>query len=313
MKHYYHKNNINRRFDPETDVIPEGFIPGRFMDPEKEKIRKAKLAQSKSGKIACHIPGTKTIKYIDPTEPIPAGFVKGGLPQDEAHKQITSRVHKGKILSKETKEKISLNHKGGPRKGHEVTQETREKISKHNKGNMIAWNKGLSKYTDERLMKISIEKTGRRGHKQSKEAIEKCIESKRKNNTLNSSKQEDIYYQFLVSLYDPSDIFKQYKDKQRYPFYCDFYIKSEDLFIELNLHWTHGKKLFDPTDKECLKILNEWEEKALTSDFYKAAINTWTVRDVNKYTIAKNNKLNYKVIYPEEYEYYTRCIIISKG
>ena len=28
----------------------------------------------------------------------------------------------------------------------------------------------------------------------------------------------------------------------RYPYYCDFYIPSEDLFIELNAHPSHGSK-----------------------------------------------------------------------
>ena len=28
----------------------------------------------------------------------------------------------------------------------------------------------------------------------------------------------------------------------RYPFACDFYISSLDLFIECNYHWTHGGK-----------------------------------------------------------------------
>ena len=70
-----------------------------------------------------------------------------------------------------------------------------------------------------------------------------------------------------------------------------------DLFIELNAHWTHGGKPFDPNDEECINKLKEWEEKAKTSEYFRVAIETWTVRDVEKQRIAKENGLNYKVIY----------------
>ena len=50
-------------------------------------------------------------------------------------------------------------------------------------------------------------------------------------------------------------------------------------------------------DEECKKQLEAWQEKAKTSKFYENAIQTWTVRDVEKQRIAKENNLNYKVIY----------------
>jgi len=31
---------------------------------------------------------------------------------------------------------------------------------------------------------------------------------------------------------------------------CDFYIPSEDLFIELNRHWSHGGHFYDPNNIE---------------------------------------------------------------
>lgn len=65
----------------------------------------------------------------------------------------------------------------------------------------------------------------------------------------------------------------------------------------MNAHWTHGGKPFDPNDNECEKQLLEWKEKAKVSQYYATAINTWTVRDVEKSKVAKNNNLNYKVIY----------------
>lgn len=39
--------------------------------------------------------------------------------------------------------------------------------------------------------------------------------------------------------------------------------------------------------------LNKWEEKSQNSNFYKKAIEVWTIRDVNKRNTAKQNNLNY--------------------
>src|SRR5208337_532080 len=85
---------------------------------------------------------------------------------------------------------------------------------------------------------------------------------------------------------------RQYVDKIRYPFACDFYLPEKDLFIELNLFWAHGKEPFAGTKKQLTK-LNEWREKSNTSNFYKNAIATWTVRDPIKRKTAKIYNLNY--------------------
>ena len=88
--------------------------------------------------------------------------------------------------------------------------------------------------------------------------------------------------------------------------YIVFYIPAEDLFIELNFSWTHGEHPFDPANLEDLTKLQCWQEKAKTSQYYKNAITTWTVRDYAKITTAKANNLNYKLYYKEEdlYEQY---------
>ena len=64
---------------------------------------------------------------------------------------------------------------------------------------------------------------------------EKEYQTKKEHGTFNTSKPEENYYEYLKTIYDETDVIRQYKDK-RYPFCCDFYIKSKDLFIELNLH-----------------------------------------------------------------------------
>lgn len=76
----------------------------------------------------------------------------------------------------------------------------------------------------------------------------KEYETKKKNRTFNSSKIEDKLYLKLKSKFP--DVIHHYAADTRYPFECDFYIPSKDLFIELNFHWTHG---FEPFDKNNIK------------------------------------------------------------
>jgi hypothetical protein len=130
--------------------------------------------------------------------------------------------------------------------------------------------------------------------------------TKHKNNTFNTSSNEEHFYNNLVQVYGIDNVIRQYKDS-RYPFNCDFYIKSEDLFIELNLSWTHGKKPFTG-DSEDLKTLNIWKTKAKDSAYYAGAIKTWTERDPIKFTTAKENNLKYLSIYMSTYFDYIKLL-----
>jgi hypothetical protein len=123
--------------------------------------------------------------------------------------------------------------------------------------------------------------------------------TKRKNGTFNTSKPEERFYTKLCEKYGSSDVVRQYKDK-RYPFLCDFYIKSIDTFIELNISWTHGEHPFDNKNPADLAKLNQWREKAKTSKYYENAITTWTLRDPAKIAVARANQLNYILYYKEE-------------
>lgn len=124
--------------------------------------------------------------------------------------------------------------------------------------------------------------------------MEKNIETKRKNNSFNSSKIEKIVFNYLNNKYGQNDIIKEYKDI-RYPFYCDFYIKSQDKFIELNIHPCHNFKEYNiKNDKNELKQL---KLKSQNSDYYKNIIKVWTESDPLKFKYAKENNLNYKVYY----------------
>ena len=134
---------------------------------------------------------------------------------------------------------------------------------------------------------------------QNKELQDKINKTKKLNHSFNSSKIEEEYKIKLIEKFGIDDIICQYRDA-RYQFNCDFYIKSLDLFIEINNHWTHGFHPFDKNNIEDIEKLNKWIEKSKTSKFYKIAINTWTIRDTRKLEIAKNNNLKYIMVYPKE-------------
>ena len=106
-----------------------------------------------------------------------------------------------------------------------------------------------------------------------------------------------LKYIKLVNIFGIDDVVRQYYDKDRYPFHCDFYIKSKDLFIEYQGFWTHHTHPFDETNEEDLKQVKLWESK--DTDFFRNAIYTWTDLDVKKRKIAENNNLNIKFIYPK--------------
>ena len=136
-----------------------------------------------------------------------------------------------------------------------------------------------------------LEKYGYEYAAQAKEIIEKIHKTKKKNGSYGKSNEEDYVYSVLVDIYGKDNVERQYSS-DLYPFACDFYIISKDLYIEYNGMWTHG---FTPYigSKENEIQLKEWGQKAETSKFYQNAIVTWTISDVKKRNTAKTNELNY--------------------
>ena len=122
---------------------------------------------------------------------------------------------------------------------------------------------------------------------------QKSENSKLINNSFNSSKPEEKLYELLCNKYGSSDVIRQYKC-ERYPFCCDFYIKSTDTFIELQGMWTHGKHPYNSNSIKDQVKLQQWQSKANNgSKFYRNAIKVWTVSDPLKRETAINSNLNY--------------------
>lgn len=125
--------------------------------------------------------------------------------------------------------------------------------------------------------------------------------TKRKNGTFSSSKPEQTMLLLLQDAFGEDNILTQYISGV-YPFHCDFYIKSIDLYIELNAHWSHGGHWYDAKNQKDIEQLNEWKQRAKLkgSHYYYAAIDTWTRRDVLKLQTAIDNNLNYLVFWKND-------------
>lgn len=138
----------------------------------------------------------------------------------------------------------------------------------------------------------NIAKYGVNHPMQTDEVKELVRESKRENNTFHTSSSEDALYKNLCDIFGESDVVRQYTSDV-YPFACDFYIKSRDMYIELNASWMHGHHWFNTlTDME---IIEEWSNKH--TDYYDNAILVWSDRDVLKRKTARDNRLNYVVFW----------------
>lgn len=175
--------------------------------------------------------------------------------------------------------------------------------TRREKNNYHSWNKGLTKNTHTSLAKVSeAVSKARKEHPYTEDQLDQMCKNiyktKKKNNTFHTSKPEEEYYQYLLSIYPETDIIRHYRD-DRYPFNCDFYIKSEDLFIELNYTWCHDNHPYDPNNPADAAKLAKKLKKAETSNYHRWAIKVWTESDVLKLKTLRENKLNFQIIYPK--------------
>ena len=129
------------------------------------------------------------------------------------------------------------------------------------------------------------------------ETVDKVGDAKREHGTWSTSEPEENMYSILCDKFGVDDVARQYKC-DKYPFHCDFYIKSLDLFIELNATWLHGGHWFNENNNDDIKKLQEFHQKIRDGKrFYNVAIDVWTVRDVKKRQTAIDNHLNYVVFW----------------
>ena len=150
-----------------------------------------------------------------------------------------------------------------------------------------------NKEVREKIKQTNIQKYGVDNPLKNKEIWKKSQDNRQ---ISSKSKLENNFLNYLKLKYEPDDIITQYKSKE-YPYYCDFYIKSINLYIEIQGHWTHNDHPFDINNLNDQLIMNKWRTKSLSDKYYKNALNTWTIKDVEKRNTAIQNNLNYLEIF----------------
>ena len=257
---------------------------------------KQKISASTKGRVPHNKGKTESIKYVYYTDgkvsiripetiTPPSGFVRGRL------KRKLTQEEKDRFNKK--REQTCIERYGNPNYNN-TEQNKRTKQERY--GDSHYNNREQSKQTC--LTRYGVTNPSKVKSIQdvaSKHSKESAI----KNGTINYSKPEEMFYKYLIEKYGADDVIRQYKDDIRYPFFCDFYIKSIDTFIELNIHWCHGFHPFDDKCEEDLSRLSEMKHKDIVDGkhSYGNAIKCWTVTDPMKQRIAKDNNLNYIVFY----------------
>lgn len=112
------------------------------------------------------------------------------------------------------------------------------------------------------------------------------------------SRNEAIVYCELLDKFGTADVFYEYgihPSDSRYPHNCDFYIKSLDLFIELNCFYTHGNHWFDPMNPDDIMR----RDHLLASDSKKSheAADVWCRVDLIKRADAKRSGIKFLVFW----------------
>ena len=225
-------------------------------------------------KLACKIWYEENCRNNDYLKNMSEG-VKRAYQNKEVKQKMIKAVREA-LLEPNTNKKL----RDSIKKAYKENPEYREKISKTTK-----------EHWKDKNFRDKCSKGIKEAYK-SKDLLTKINATKRKNNSFNTSKPEQLTKELLQQKF--KNVQYQYKD-ERYPYLCDFYIPSLDLFIELNYHWTHYIEPYDKNNTEHQNILKFWKSK--NSRFYDSAIDVWTKRDVEKLECFKKNSLNFKIFY----------------
>ena len=189
------------------------------------------------------------------------------------------------------------------RYGVEYASQSEDFQDRVNKTNLEKYNvkrPAQSTVIMEKMKQTCLERYGVDNYRKTAECVDKINDTKRKNHTFGTSKPEKELEVELRKLFPDLQI--QYKS-ELYPFKCDFYIPSLDLYIEYNGMWTHGGCFYDENDENSRNILEMWKQRSGHSTFYKNAIDGWTQRDILKLNTALENNLNYIAWFNEEQAY----------
>ena len=229
-----------------------------------------------------------------------------GREQSEAQKEVTKKfieIGSNRIHTKEEYEKQKKTNleRYGVESYLSIAREQRFKSMEERYGSPYFY--GCEKCKENKdiywkqIEKTNLKRYGFESAMQNEEVKNKSYQAKKKNHTLKSSKAEKRSIKILQQ--KRFEVWYQYKSEE-YPFACDAYLPRENLYIEFNYHWTHGNHQFNENSLKDLEKLKKLIIKGDSSQFYRNAVEVWTIRDKKKFEYARKNNLNFKAFYNEE-------------
>lgn len=302
VKRLWYNNGEEETLVYETDTPPDGYVRGRLKRgfcwnrglTKDTNVSLAKMSISKKGKSNNRY--NNRVQYLKDRFSDPEVFMEYW----KTH-TCTDCVKYFNISWDDLYKIIDIFNLESP-KEHLVniydyiyTDEFRLKHSQSLKGKNT-WSKGRKISED---AKIKCKETWKHKPKELIQSYKKKeFETRRSNGTLGQHKTsaEMELENILISIFGKDDVMYNYFD-DRYPFKCDFYVKSEDLFIELHAGWEHQHHSFDEGNEDDLHTLKILQDKSLDSDYFSNVIYQWTDLDVRKKNTFIENKLNYIIGY----------------
>lgn len=312
------REEINRKIsETKKKKYAKGETKSWIKGHTKETDERVKLASEKSregwkksyneGKILIWNKGL-TRNSDERLEKLSKKLVKSweGREQSEAQKEITkkfieigsSRIHTKEELEKQRKTNLD---RYGVESYLSIARKSRFKSMEEKYGSPYFYGSERCKENKEEYWKqiraTNLKRYGFESAMKNEEVKNKVYQTKKENNTLKSSRAEKRAIKLLQQ--KRLEVWYQYKSSE-YPFACDIYLPRESMYIELNFHWTHGDHEFNENNPEDIKILKDLLDKGDSSQFYRNAVEVWTIRDKKKFEYARKNNLNFKAFYTEE-------------
>lgn len=302
MNKYWYNNNLNEIIIKEGEKVPDGYIQGRLKRDSKITQLQQKISKSIINElyIINNLTFIQVCNYLnistsdlrrllniykikkDPKKRAINNHFKRNEEQirEVALKSSNTQRLKWQLKSEEELSKISNEHR--IRMLNLPDEVKKAKADKFRK----TW---FSKTVEERSRINELRRSSCKRTWSDTSLIAKRKETEKHNRKargkcLFKSLAEQSLYNTLVA--ETPDILYDVKDDQRYPWYCDFYIPSLDLFIELNAHPSHGRLPLEVSSDEYIR------------DFPEHYRDTFLRRDVIKNQWAITHNLNYIRIYP---------------
>ena len=285
-----------------NEPIPEGFVRGRL--PKPKKIDTLKSIVSKEDLYQKFIVENVLLKDLSIIYGISNSDVRQLLnyykitkdPKLQAKNRDCSHSHEqaliiGRKSSKTQKQNWDNKSQKDKREWSEKCRQAQKNISPEKRAEITKkctqWYSDLNQQEKDTINAIRSNTLKQRWKVSGEEIQSKRKKTERQNRKLRlcRSVAEQKMYDTLIKYY--SDVQYDVRVDDRYPYYCDFYIPDEDLFIELNAHPSHGRLPYSELS---------FEEY---SNYPLKWVDVFARRDVEKQQTAKDNNLNYLMIYPQ--------------